>query len=286
VRPYVCEREICQIAFTEIGAGTSLLAEIRRDPQSADLLISCCSAAIGTQFLKPAPPNITNDALRKICTELPPIADLAACQDDSQLHQLIGIEAYKLLRWIILSNKSQFISLPEELRMKQFPAKNQFLTLISSVEKERKFRALRAKYGSVFLWHGSSSDRWHSIIRNGLVNATGTKLQQNGAALGSGIYFARDSNTSCGYSRSGTNYYKKSRLGNNLMIIGLCEVAKVPELIDHGWAHTTVNEDACIVRFVFVGANFSYDTLSNPPKNIPKLRDVLKYHANNQPLAQ
>jgi poly [ADP-ribose] polymerase 6/8 len=280
VRPCVCEKEICQVAFTDIGAGTSLLAEIRRDPAATDLLITCCGAASRTEYLTPAPPNIGQSQVYHIISKLPSVGDLLNCNNEKELLQLIEIDAFKLLRWIILSNRSQFISLPNELKMKEFPSNNQFLTLMASVEKERKFRALRAKYGSIFLWHGSSLDRWHSIIRNGLINATGTRLQQSGAALGAGIYFARDSNSSNNYSKVGNNIYKASSLGSSTCIIGLCEVAKVPELIDHGWAHTCTNEDACIVRFLFVNSNFKYDTIDNPPKNIPKLRDVLTYHAD------
>lgn len=37
---------------------------------------------------------------------------------------------------------------------------------------------------------GSSIENWHSIMRNGLVSASGTKLQVNGQAYGAGIYIS------------------------------------------------------------------------------------------------
>jgi len=39
------------------------------------------------------------------------------------------------------------------------------------------------------------------LVRNGLRNASGTKLQMNGAAFGKGIYLSPYSATSAGYSR-------------------------------------------------------------------------------------
>ena len=281
VRPFPCQKPVCQMAFSEMGVGTSILQEIKRDPYAADLLISCFAAAIGTRFLTPEPPGFSKNEIKQLLQNLPAVRDMMQLSDERALLDMIGPRLLTLLRWIILSIHSQFISLPDELKLKEFPSRCQFLTLMSSVEKEQKFRALRAQYGSYFLWHGSTTDRWHSIIRQGLKNGTGTHLQQNGAALGSGIYFARSSNTSIGYSRGFENPYRKSLLGNQLSIVSLCEVAKVPELKDQGWAHTCVNEDACIVRFLFVGPNFNRDTIADPPKNIPKLRDVLKYHADH-----
>jgi poly [ADP-ribose] polymerase 6/8 len=145
--------------------------------------------------------------------------------------------------------------------------------------------------------------RWHSILRNGLKNATGTRLQANGAAHGEGIYFARSSSTSWGYAVPANNNYSRSELGRSLQIISLCEIAKVPSqkttipvklrsmgardetlkftgfLKDHGWAHTLSVEPACIARFMFVGGNFNRDVVQNPPGKVPKLRDVLNFHA-------
>lgn len=67
---------------------------------------------------------------------------------------------------------------------------HQYLLLSAPPEKETIFRELKAKHGSTFAFHGSSMENWHSILRRGLVNASGTRLQLNGAAYGSGIYLS------------------------------------------------------------------------------------------------
>jgi hypothetical protein len=34
-------------------------------------------------------------------------------------------------------------------------------------------------------------------------------------------------------------------------------------------------DPACVVRFLMVGGDFAVDVLSDPPKNVPKLQDIL-----------
>lgn len=281
IKPSVCNDQFCTFRLTEIGVGNSVYSEIKRDPIAADLILSTFATAVKSGFLSPAPPNLSENEIAPLMDLIPSMDNIVnSCSNDQELSSYIGSDSMGLLRWVLLSNRSHLISLPPELRIKEINAKYQFLSLISSPEAEQEFKALKQIHGSIYLWHGSHGNRWHSILRNGLKNATGTKYQANGAALGEGIYFARDSGTSTGYCRACPNMYKHSILGADLNIIGLCEVVKVPQLKDHQWAHTLTNEKACIVRFLFTNGRISLDTVSNPPKNIPKLKDVLNYHAN------
>ena len=290
LKPSVCSNYLCNFRFNQIGLGSSVVQEIQRDPLAADLMVSLFSSAMNTEYLMPAPPE--NLDYRVLVQKFLSMNRMKDYQTDSQLAQEITAPAFELLRWILLSNRSQLISLPKKYKLTQFPGTYQFMTLISTPEAEKEFKRLKASYGSMFLWHGSNGVRWHSIIRNGLKNCSGTNLQANGAALGSGIYFARSSSTSWGYSHS-TKNNAKSCLGKDLHIIGLCEVAQVPSrsseikgLKDHGWAHTLDIEEACVVRFLFVEQGFtsdsrfdkipfSVDVASNPPKKVPTLRDML-----------
>ena len=132
----------------------------------------------------------------------------------------------------------------------------------------------------MFLFHGSAAQNWHSILRNGLKNASGTEMMAHGSAYGSGIYFAHESSVSQGYAPPCLNAYAKSKLGTSLQILALCEIAQVPELLHHGWAHTLTNEEACIVRFLLVNGSYNTDVKKSPPKNIPKLKDVLNMQAD------
>jgi len=283
VKPTACSKELCQFSLSRIGVGNKVYQELERDPKAADLLIVVFSTAIDTSFLEPAPKDFSKAQMKSIINTLPSINEMITrCHNDMELNELIGNNAMSLLRWILLSNPSQLISLDKTQALNDFATSHQFLTLLSSPTKEDQFRKLKQKHGSMYLFHGSSLDRWHSILRNGLVNATGTKYFKNGSALGPGIYFARASQTSLGYSQQGKNEYKKSSFPQTMNIISLCEVAKTPELKDHGWAHTLTNENAVIVRFAFIDLTTNIDVISSPLRNIPSLNDVLQHLATKK----
>ena len=280
LRPTACDKEVCQFSLEQFGVGTSVTQEIKRDPMAADLLVSLFSAALDTKFLTPKPPSELLPGALTMLSTLPPMRVIAeSYNSDSQLKAATSAEAVALLRWILLSCKSQFISLPKSLQVPQFPSTNQFLALLSSPSAEAEFRARKTKHQSIWLWHGSGGERWHSIVRNGLRNLTGTALQANGAALGEGIYFAPDSNTSFGYVREVPNKYKASALGSTIRPIALCEVAKTSGLKSHGWAYTLTDEQSCIVRMLIIGNSFSADVTNNKLK-IPSLRDIMEYRAS------
>ncbi|PIO37002.1 hypothetical protein AB205_0158870 [Aquarana catesbeiana] len=61
---------------------------------------------------------------------------------------------------------------------------------------------------SIFSTSGSHIENWHSILRNGLVNASYTKLQLHGAAYGKGIYLSPISSISFGYSGMGKGQHR------------------------------------------------------------------------------
>jgi poly [ADP-ribose] polymerase 6/8 len=146
--------------------------------------------------------------------------------------------AYQLFQWIIQSNLSHIVKLTNDQFVPSMKTRHQFLLLSAAPEKEEKFQSLKQVHGmqytqrhnsmvqmiiilththththtlslslccpltgSMYAFHGSSIENWHSIIRQGLRNASGTKLQVNGAAYGKGIYLSTSSSMSLGYCR-------------------------------------------------------------------------------------
>jgi poly [ADP-ribose] polymerase 6/8 len=304
VKPSICEKQLCKFQLTNIGLGTPVIQEIRRDPMAADFILSIFSAAIGTKFLVPEPPDFRADELLRIFQELPSVRDMASCgETDQQLIKLIGNEAVKLLRWVLLGTQSHLIALPNELKLPEFPCTCQFMSLMSSPHAEDVLGRMKQQFGTFYLWHGSGGDRWYSILRNGLKNASGTALQAHGAARGPGIYFAPNSQMSWGYSHVAANRYAKSQLGANLQVISLCEVAKIgnsanfrlprkgaekSDLVFNGFLknhkdmYTLSIEEACVVRFIFVQGSFGHDVVQNPPKRVPTLHDFLEFQASRK----
>jgi ubiquitin-conjugating enzyme E2 Q len=133
----------------------------------------------------------------------------------------ISPAALGLLRWIIASNRSSIVqvdislgqedsgdlikkSKPDE-RVSNMDGYVQFRFAQGAPDKEHRFhKALEETQGrhnkdypTLFAWHGSGLENWHSIIRSGL----DFKDTLNGRACGNGVYHSLEYATSVGYSR-------------------------------------------------------------------------------------
>ncbi|XP_062517000.1 protein mono-ADP-ribosyltransferase PARP6-like [Corticium candelabrum] len=170
--------------------------------------------------------------------------------------------SYPLLQWIISSNRSHIVKLPDHKLMKTMATPHQFLLLSSPPAKESAFRCAKKEHGSTFAFHGSTIENWHSILRNGLLNASGTKYQTHGTAYGSGIYLSPNSGVSFGYSqiyatgaqsrRSSTSGGSRFLEGKNLRCIALCEVITSSDLRKNGNIWVMPKPDYVCTRFFFV----------------------------------
>jgi len=164
---------------------------------------------------------------------------------------------FPLLQWLINSNRSHIVQLSEGRHIKSMVTKNQYLLLSAPPEKEHRFRELKSQHGSTFAFHGSSIENWHSILRKGLVNASGSKLQVNGAAYGAGIYLSPDAAVSFGYSRMHATTTNTKTGGNrflnadNINCIAICEVID-KDIRKSGDIWVQPNEDYVVTRFFFV----------------------------------
>lgn len=173
-----------------------------------------------------------------------------------------------LLGWIWDSNRSYILALQDEDRIEALSTPFQYLLLSAPPEMETAFQALKIKYGAEFCFHGSSSGNWHCILRQGLRNASGTKLMTAGQAYGPGIYLGRDSATSAGFS--GGLAGRATQRGKahpdadfettgrrlhdpeSLVMLAICEVAQVPSLKKHGLIWVCPEEAAVVTRFLMV----------------------------------
>lgn len=133
--------------------------------------------------------------------------------------------ALGILRWIIASNRSCIVQVdicPGQTEDELSKAKVRLEQKCSNVsdnyvqfrfaqgapDKEKRFlNALKAqqadlnpKYPTLFAFHGSPLQNWHSIIRHGL----DFKETLHGRAYGHGVYHAQDQSVSVGYSHHGT----------------------------------------------------------------------------------
>ncbi|TRY90023.1 hypothetical protein DNTS_018251, partial [Danionella cerebrum] len=302
VQPTVCERELCVFAFQTLGVMNDAADEIATGAQVVDLLVSMCRSALESPrkviIFEPYPsvvdPNNSqalafnprikdyNRVMRALnsITSIRKMTQAPYLEIKKQMDRLDPL-AHPLLQWVISSNRSHIVKLPVARQLKFMLTPHQFLLLSSPPAKESNFIAAKELFGSTFAFHGSHIENWHSILRNGLVVASNTRLQVlHGAVYGSGIYLSPLSSISFGYSgmsrkrlkvaskdetaankitvnvlpqKKGLNPVSAEFLqSRSLNCIALCEVITSPDLHKHGDIWVVPNPDHVCTRFFFV----------------------------------
>ncbi|XP_041464082.1 protein mono-ADP-ribosyltransferase PARP6-like [Lytechinus variegatus] len=289
LKPAVCERELCVFSFQMLGVMQDAAENIATGAEVVDLLVSMVLAAVKSRrrqlILDPFPsvvdpknskelafsPKKKNfDRLESTLDKFSSMTDMLAAgsvTDMKKQMDKMDVLAYPLLQWIISSNRSHIVKLPTNKQIRFMHTPHQFLLLSSTPSKETAFRKAKQEHGSIFAFHGSNIENWHSILRHGLINASGTKHQMHGAAYGKGIYLSPHSSVSFGYSGMGHGIHqpvkklppvepKKSACrflqSKNLRCIALCEVISSKELNRHGHVWVCCNPDHVCTRFFFV----------------------------------
>ncbi|XP_055085396.1 protein mono-ADP-ribosyltransferase PARP6 isoform X1 [Periophthalmus magnuspinnatus] len=306
LKPAVCTRELCVFSFYTLGVMSGAAEEVATGAEVVDLLVAMCRAALESPrksiIFEPYPsvvdpndpktlafnPKKKNyERLQKALDSVMSIREMTQgsyLEIKKQMDKLDPL-AHPLLQWIISSNRSHIVKLPLSRQLKFMHTSHQFLLLSSPPAKEARFRTAKKLYGSTFAFHGSHIENWHSVLRNGLVNASYTKLQLHGAAYGKGIYLSPISSISFGYSGMGKGQhrmptkdelvqrynrmntipqtfclcFKQSRpiqsrflQSRNLNCIALCEVITSKDLQKHGNIWVCPVSDHVCTRFFFV----------------------------------
>lgn len=299
----VCGRELCVFAFQTLGVMSDVVEDIATSAEVIDLLVAMAKAAcfsVRKELIFDPYPTVVNPKnavelafdpknkdFGKVLTSLhniPDTGELVAINADELKKKLDqkDVFAYPLLQWIINSNRSHIVRLPEEKQMSFMNTNYQFLLLSSPPAKEAAFTAAKETHGSTFAFHGSKIENWHSIMRLGLVSASGTKLQLHGAAYGKGVYLSPLSSVSLGYSgmnsaatmnffhqkvKAPTDLNAKStsasraparflthggKIPDRLKCVALCEVITSKDLKKHNSVWVCANPEHVCTRFFFV----------------------------------
>uniref|UniRef100_S4RJM8 Poly [ADP-ribose] polymerase n=1 Tax=Petromyzon marinus TaxID=7757 RepID=S4RJM8_PETMA len=300
LKPAVCARELCVFAFQTLGVMTGAAAEVATGPEVVDLLLAMCRSALESPrksiIFDPYPsvvdpndpkalafnPKKKNyERLQRALDSIMSVREMTPQGSYLDIKKQMDKQdslAHPLLQWVISSNRSHIVKLQSSRQLKFMHTPHQFLLLSSPPAKEARFRAAKKLYGSSFAFHGSHTENWHSILRNGLVNASYTKLQLHGAAYGKGIYLSPISSISFGYSGMGKGQHRmesKEKLvqncnrvnttpqqiktmqsrflqSRNLNCIALCEVITSKDLQKHGNIWVCPMSDHVCTRFFFV----------------------------------
>ncbi|XP_028264568.1 protein mono-ADP-ribosyltransferase PARP6-like [Parambassis ranga] len=301
LKPAVCTRELCVFSFYTLGVMSGATEEVATGAEVIDLLVAMCRAALQSsrksiifepypsvvdpcnpKTLAFSPKRKSYDRLQRALDNVLLIRRMAQGPYSEIKKQMDKIDplAHPLLQWILASNRSHIVKLPLKKQLEFMHTPHQFLLISSPPSKEARFQTAKKLYGSTFAFHGSHIENWHSILRNGLVNASYTKLQLHGAAYGKGIYLSPISSISFGYSEMGKglhqipskeeliekynriNLIKQEQPGenrflqsSNLNCIALCEVITSKDLQKHGNIWVCPVPDHVCTRFLFVYEN-------------------------------
>mmetsp|Transcript_11550 Transcript_11550/g.11607 ORF Transcript_11550/g.11607 Transcript_11550/m.11607 type:complete len:696 (-) Transcript_11550:31-2118(-) len=238
-----CAQEICEFRFEEIS-GLSIYAEFRSNMDLAMLDLSLAAEALTSPraltIFEPFPSfmlksnqirgkagflskgSVTYSAdmdsnkdigtLQQIYRALPnPSALLELSHDENTLREVLttmlgenGTLGYKIMRYIVATNRLMLVNLTGNNRIKQLDKIQQYFVTNHPAEAERAFQAKKKQNGSFFAFHGSAIENWYSILRNGIRNLSNTHMMTCGAAYGAGVYCAENIATSLGYTRMST----------------------------------------------------------------------------------
>ncbi|EFX04182.1 ubiquitin conjugating enzyme [Grosmannia clavigera kw1407] len=210
--------------------------------------------------------------LRHIMDSFPPVSQLRShLQDHPQddIESVPGVTplAASMLRWIMATNQSCIMEMPWDHRLKlgiSGSGWTQFCLLQAPPNEEARFGKARAKtamksnsgepfsrYPSIFGWHGSPIQHWHSILRTGL----DYNIATHGRSYGDGVYFSDDFSCSYSYSSNTRNdpiFWPSSGLRVQ-SVLSLNEILNAPTQFVNSEPHYVLDKPAWhICRFLFV----------------------------------
>ncbi|CAG5123778.1 unnamed protein product, partial [Candidula unifasciata] len=290
LKPVVCSNPLCTFAYHALGVMSGAADTTVSEPQVVNLLIYFTKAAVKSVrnkiIFEPYPTIVhpTNadklaihpgekdyKYLGEILDKMPTVQEMLK-YNDGELKEILKEKhelCYPLLRWIISSNRSHIVRLPADKQLTFMGTTHQYLMRNSPPLQDRQFRQNKDKFGSVFAFHGSPIENWHSIIREGLVVASNTRKQLHGCIKGRGIYLSPKLQVSLSYSglsvkvvpveeprqlrqRKDASVEFIGGLPESLACIALCEVIACDSLKKYDDIWTCDQSDFVCTRFFFV----------------------------------
>ncbi|KAJ5395486.1 uncharacterized protein N7487_009789 [Penicillium crustosum] len=176
----------------------------------------------------------------------------------SSWRDVISPAGLDLLRWVVASNRS-FIKQDDEPRHRVVGMGGyiQFRLVQGAADKEQRFidavnsnsLAQNPNHPTIFAWHGSPVNNWHSILREGFH----FKQILHGRACGHGVYMSNHFHISLGYSGTHIPHkWSETRLKLST-VISLNEVVNAPlSFVNHRPHYVVQHLDWIQPRYLFV----------------------------------
>ncbi|CAI2384941.1 unnamed protein product [Moneuplotes crassus] len=299
-----CNKELCEFSFEE-SEGISIVPEIKNDLTTFSLDLSifseCLMSDRAGQCFEPFPSFLLKDRelrskrgyldnvqkarkaesnkdlklIRNLIKCMPSPSKISElCQNDNDLLTMLeskfkdkgnGKSLYKLLQYLICTNKVSFKKLPDEKRLSGRDGIDEYIIYNHEASKEQTFQCIKRKYNSRWTYHGSSMENWYSILRNGPRNLSNSSMMLDGATEGEGVYSSPFFQVSSGYSRARYIYeatgidsilasWKHSKVASKC-IVGVLELIdkKNYDLNINNCGFIVCPDDHCIMlRYIWV----------------------------------
>jgi len=226
--------------------------------------ISCINSPKSDKIFYPSPSKLS---ISQIKSNLPINFSknlhnyFSSFRADKDIISNFSLQFYYFLKYIIITTNTNLI--PTKLKdnsnlfldeeSKNIYEGNIQFDVIHNPAKESEFKNIDLYY----LFHGSSSGNWYSILRNGLKNYSNTNLMTNGAVHGSGIYLSDSLNFARGYSGKFHN-------SDEIFMVGVCQLKNdTTQYLKTKNIYTVQNENDLILRHIII--------LNNLNKNVESI---------------
>lgn len=248
----------CSTEFSDSSLSVRV-ADLFHDSNVVDLLLSTIEAAASKcqKDLLPNQPLRDLPALLNALMSLPSTLSLRGNAEshlwsqDQELHRL-SKDASACLLWSISHYRGFLASATGHFRIPSMPNVHQFLLASTTPDLEREFASRLATRTPKVLFHGTSMDRLHRILCEGLRVCSGTSLQVHGAVSGKGIYVAEEPATALSYLSNwigvGTGW-QYSPYKNTGVLLGL---AYAGTEVARGGVLVVSDPKMLILRYVFL----------------------------------
>ncbi|KIM60273.1 hypothetical protein SCLCIDRAFT_1217055 [Scleroderma citrinum Foug A] len=181
--------------------------------------------------------------------------------------------AWSVLKWCVASCTSHIQELKdhEDFLGNIGNEFRQFRFVTGSPDKEAKFKTAlekqlppNPKYPTIFAFHGSPVNNWHSIIRHGLWY----KKILHGRACGNGVYCARDGTQSSSYALRNTAKWRGSSLMPSRCLT-LVEIVNLPSRFVCTNPYVVDNTDWIMCRYLLVESGDYTDSYDDNNRLVP-----------------
>jgi hypothetical protein len=257
-RSTLCSDANCKVIFERANLDVRL-SDVRVDPAAVDLLLTMiyATAVAGDLTLLPGCPVQVPATLQQTINALPPTSQLQNVDNLETGLRTRGSsnQGAQLLAWACTSYRGFLSSVTDSMKIPSFPGSHQFVLANASPELENAFASRVGRGTTRVMFHGTTLDRLHSILSQGLKDLSGTTLQRHGHSYGKGIYVSSDPATAWGYATNGITSWSGSKFNNHKVLLG-CELAG-NWAASSGTIHVITDPSCLMVRFIFLLPNTS-----------------------------